>query len=292
MLTYTVYSEAGGVGKTTLSANLAKAHARAGQDVLVIDLDPQEGSLTYLLDVEAARNEGGSDNLVRHMIGRPGGAFEDLIRTAEPGIDVLPSHNMLERLTELLLRTSEIEEQTNPDPEYTYPRYEQLHRVLAEARIHETYDVLIVDPPATTGDHLYNAIYATRNVVIPLELSGKGHQSVEGLQDIVAGLESELELEVGVLAVVPNEVKDTADQREYEAALSELGFSVPVSIRDRTSLFEGCWKQQVNAFTYVEEHRSRKRQYELDTLAQFDELAAFINEQVNGAATEQAEVSA
>jgi len=28
MLTYTTYSKAGGVGKTTLAANLAEAHAR------------------------------------------------------------------------------------------------------------------------------------------------------------------------------------------------------------------------------------------------------------------------
>ena len=49
MLTYTTYSEAGGVGKTTLTANLADAHTQQGRDVLVIDLDPQEGSLTICL---------------------------------------------------------------------------------------------------------------------------------------------------------------------------------------------------------------------------------------------------
>jgi len=39
MLAYTVYSEAGGVGKTTLATNLAKAEVRAGRKVLAIDLD-------------------------------------------------------------------------------------------------------------------------------------------------------------------------------------------------------------------------------------------------------------
>ncbi len=58
MLTYTTYSEAGGIGKTTLSAHLAAAHARAGRDVLVIDGDPQDGSLSYLFDVADERDEG------------------------------------------------------------------------------------------------------------------------------------------------------------------------------------------------------------------------------------------
>ncbi|SDN30615.1 Cellulose biosynthesis protein BcsQ [Halogranum gelatinilyticum] len=280
MLTYTVYSEAGGVGKTTLSANLAVAHARAGLDVLVIDMDPQDGSISYLFDVDEARSEGAADNIVRHMIGRPQGSFADLVHETEHGVDVVPSHNMLERLTELLLKTAELEEDTNPDPDYEYPMYEQLFRVLREADVPSTYDVLIIDPPATTGPQLYNALYATRNLVIPVELSGKGEQSVSGLQDLVEGLESELEINIGVLAAVPNEVKNTSDQRSYAKELEELGFDVPVSIRDRTSMFEGCWRQQCSAFTFIEEHRDRKRDYEVETLEKFEQLAEHLAAQV------------
>jgi cellulose biosynthesis protein BcsQ len=280
MLTYTVYSEAGGVGKTTLAANLAVAHARAGQEVLVVDMDPQDGSLSYLFGVDGDRADGSADNLVRHMIGRPNGAFDDLVREAEEGVDVVPAHNMLERLTELLLKTAELEEDTNPDPDYDYPEHEQLLRVLREADIPSRYDVLIVDPPATAGPHLYNALFATRSLVIPLELSGKGERSVTGLQDLVEALEEELGVNIGVLAAVPNEVKNTTDQRTYREELEELGFDVPIAIGDRTSLFEGCWRQQCSAFTYVEEHRSRRRDYEVETLEKFDELASYLTESV------------
>ena len=276
MLTYTVYSEAGGVGKTTLAANLAVAHARTGQRVLVVDMDPQDGCLSYLFDVDTERSAGDSDNLVRHIIGRPLGEFDDLVREVEHSVDIVPSHNMLERLTELLLKTMELEEDTHPDPDYEYPRHEQLLRVLREADVPSRYDVLVIDPPATAGPHLYNALYATRNLVIPLELSGKGEQSVEGLSDLVSGLESELDISIGVLAAVPNEVKNTADQRTYRRELESLGYDVPITIGDRTSMFEGCWRQQCSAFTFVEEHRDRKRDYEVDTLEQFEELAAHL----------------
>lgn len=280
MLTYTVYSEAGGVGKTTIAANLAVAHARDGDRVLVIDMDPQDGCLSYLLDVDVDRAAGGVDNLARHLIGRPEGPFEDLVCEAEHGVDVVPSHNMLERLTELLLKTAELEEDTHPDPDYEFPEHEQLLRVLREAGVPEAYDVLVVDPPATAGPHLYNALYATRNLVIPLELSGKGEQSVEGLRDLVDGLEAELGINVGVLAAVPNEVKHTSDQRAYRERLEALGFDVPVAIGDRTSMFEGCWRRQCSAFTFVEDHRSRRRDYEIETLEQFDDLAAHLARQV------------
>jgi chromosome partitioning protein len=280
MLTYTVYSEAGGVGKTTLTANLAVAHARDDQRVLVIDMDPQDGSLSYLLGVDTDRATGDADNLVRHLIGRPRGAFDDLVREAEHGIDVVPSHNMLERLTELLLKTAELEEDTHPGDDYEFPQHEQLLRVLREADVPDEYDVLIIDPPATAGPHLYNALYATRNLVIPIELSGKGEQSVEGLRDLVGGLEEELGINIGVLAAVPNEVKHTTDQQAYRERLEALGFDVPVAIGDRTSMFEGCWREQCTAFTFVEDHRSRRRDYEVETLQQFDELAAHLAAQV------------
>lgn len=270
-IAYTVYSEAGGVGKTTLSANLAAAHSRAGEKVLAIDLDPQEGSLSYLTDVERPRR--GDDNLVRHLVGRPKGEFSDLIKTTD-GFDVIPSSPMLEDLLEFLIKAEQRDD--------GYDRYTQLHRVLQEAGVASEYDVIIVDPPATAGPHLYNAIYATRSLVLPIELSGKGQQSVEGLTALVEGMEKTLEIDVGVLAVVPNAVKHTTDQESYRERIEDLGYPAPVVIDDRTSLMQGCWDQQCTAFTFVEEHRSRKRDYEQETLEQIEELAEFIGKRVRG----------
>jgi len=42
---------------------------------------------------------------------------------------------------------------------------------------------------------------------------------------------------------------------------------------------EGCWKQQCSPYRYVEEHRSRKRDYETETLEQFDELARHLEQE-------------
>lgn len=93
---------------------------------------------------------------------------------------------------------------------------------------------------------------------------------------MVRGLEDQLDMEIGVLAAVPHRFKNTRDQREM---LDALTYDAPVVIGDRTSLMEGCWKAQCSAFRYVREFRNRRRDYEIETLAQFDELARHLERQ-------------
>jgi chromosome partitioning protein len=273
VLTYTIYSEAGGVGKTTLAASLATAHAEHGREVLTIDLDPQQGSLTYLLDINAPRDDGDADNIARHLIDRPLGEFEGIIKTTDAGFDVVPNHGMLENLPNLLTKAEEMADDLG---EHFAPN-ERLLNVLIEANVMETYDTIIVDPPATAGPHLYNAIHATRSLVVPVEPTGKGMQSVEGLEDVVGHLSESLDIEIGVLAVIPNGIGSTSDQQKYLDRIHELGFDAPVAIAERSSLFEGCWDSQYPPAHYVQEVRSAY-DYEKETLSQLNDLATHIEE--------------
>lgn len=274
MLTYATYSEAGGVGKTTFAANLAKAHADHGHNTLVVDLDPQDGSLSYLLGTAQDRSNPGADTLVHHMIDKGKEPFDDLV-TSVGGFDVLPSHNRLEELGDLLGRAAQNAEALGE----SFSKYGRLRYVLQKNNIPDEYDVLIVDPPATSGPHLYNAIDATRSLVVPVEPSGKGGESVSGLESVVAGIEDNLGFEVGVLAAIVNRYEGTNDQQEIlEYVRESLPYPSPVTFRKRSSLFEGCWSQQCTARTYVEEHRDRERAHEQETLAKLDELATFLEE--------------
>lgn len=281
MISYTVWSEAGGIGKTTHTVNLAAAHARNGQSVLTIDMDPQDGGLTHHFGAEDQRKDPDVDNLVRHLVERPKGDFDDLVRTVEDGIDLVSSHNMLSDLEQNLSRAAKMEESMN-DANYRWPKEKQLRRVLGDANIPEKYDAVIVDPPATVGHHLYNAVYATSNLLIPAELSPKGKQSVDGLRDVVDGIEDTLgDLEIGVLGVVPNKVSDTNLQQEYENRLADQDLPVaPVSIRERGSMLSAAWEAQVSVFRLAEDDEYRDlRDYERQTLDKFDELAAYITRQ-------------
>lgn len=271
MLAYTTYSEAGGVGKTTTAANLAVAHARSGLNPLVVPLDPQDGDLSRLFGVDERRTDS-VDNLVRHMIRRPSGDFDDLIRTIE-GVDIIPEHNMLSDLAEYLQREKDQAEAMGE----AFGMHAQLLRVLREAGVPDKYDVLICDPPATEGPHLYNAIHATRSLVIPIESSAKGQAAVRGLESLVAGLQDQLDVDVGVLAAVPTGFKNTRDQRTI---LEEIDYTTPEIVGERASLMEGCWMQQCSAFRYIREFRDRRRDYEQETLAKFDRIARYLEQEV------------
>ncbi|MDQ2054357.1 ParA family protein [Halobellus sp. H-GB7] len=271
MLAYSTYSEAGGVGKTTTAANLAVAHARAGLKPLVVPLDPQDGDLSRLFGVDDQRTES-VDNIVRHMIRRPKGEFGELIRTVE-GVDIVPEHNMLSDLAEYLQREKDQSEAMGE----AFGIHAQLLRVLREAGVPDEYDVLICDPPATEGPHLYNAINATRSLVIPVEPSAKGEAAVEGLEELVSGFEEQLDVQVGVLAAIPIGFKNTRDQRSI---LEGIDYPVPEVVGERASLMEGCWMQQCSAFEYIREHRDRRRDYEIETLAKFDRLARHLEAEV------------
>jgi cellulose biosynthesis protein BcsQ len=183
---------------------------------------------------------------------------------------------MLEDLHEFLLNEKNQAEKLGE----SFSMYHQLHRVLREADVRNEYDVVIVDSAGKAGPILYNALVAVRNVVIPFEATAKGQESIEGLDDLVDGLEENIGVDVGVLSVVPIGFKDTRDQREILGDLREDGFPVPVVIGERSSMMEGCWKQQCSPYTYVEEHRDRKRDYELETLDQFDDLARHLEQEV------------
>jgi len=273
MLAYTIYSEAGGVGKSTLAASLATAHADQERDVLAIDLDPQQGSLTYLLGVDAPRADGNADNIARHIIDQPKDSFNNLIHTTDYGFDLVPNHDMLENLPNLLTRAEELSEDLGEHFDPT----DRLRQVLIDAGVPSTYDTIIIDPPATAGPHLYNAVNATRSLVVPAEPTGKGMQSIEGLSDVVANMSEQLDINVGVLAVVPNGVGSTRDQQKYLERIHDLGFDAPVAIAERSSLFEGCWDKQYPPAEYVQEVRS-PYDYERETLDQLNELASHIEE--------------
>lgn len=281
MIPYTVWSEAGGVGKTTLAANLARAHANRGQEVLLIDMDPQDGGVTNHFGLDDRKADSEVDNLVLHMIGRPRGEFAGLVRSSED-IDVIPSHNMLGNLADLLAKAKDLEEDTNPDPEYRFEKEKQLRRVLVDGGVPSAYDVLIIDPPASEGQHLYNAVYATSNLLVPFEPSPKGERSIQGLRDVVRGLESELgDIDVGVLGTVPNKVKGTNINRKYLEALEDENLPIaPITIGDRGSMLGDAWDNQVSVYELAANDDYRDlRDYEEPTLEKFDELAAFITEQ-------------
>jgi cellulose biosynthesis protein BcsQ len=277
MLQYTVYAEAGGTGKTTLAGNLAVAHARAGLDVLVIPLDVQDADLSHMFDVDADRSSRTEDTLVHHLVGQPQGPFEELVETRE-GVDIIPEDDLLGSL-HALFSEHDLPAGCEPIAAADIERgWKQLHRVLAENDVAENYDVVICDPPATEGMAVYNALVATQTLVLAVEPTPKGRESVAGMHRLINGLSAKLQTQIGVAGAVPVRFRGT---NLHEQTLAELSYSTLTCIRERSSLFDGAWDAQCSAFQFVREERSRVRDYERETLAKLDKAARQIEHAAN-----------
>jgi cellulose biosynthesis protein BcsQ len=293
MITAVVYSESGGTYKTTMAANIAVALERMGQNTLVIDLDPQEGNLTSLFDVGRHRNDPNADNLVKHILDMPDGDFHDLIETSDEGVDILPSHDMLGDFTSNLEQKISYETGMKNMSREEYPRYELLYNLLWEKqKLQEEYDAILIDPNARAEDLLYNAIFAMRTLIAPVKPAGKGNLSLEGLDDLVGNMESQLDIEIGLSCVVPSGVGQTNAHQQYQQQFENTdAFDTPVAIGNRESLMDAMWEARGSAFKVIEERwktferdgemvsepgQRRIRDREIETLEKLYELARFI----------------
>ncbi|MBM3114481.1 ParA family protein [Jeongeupia naejangsanensis] len=97
MTTIAVFNQKGGVGKTTVTANLAAAMAQNGTAPLVIDLDPQAHLSHYW-------GFGAAPGPTIHDFFRGVAALSDLVRPLPNGIDFIPSELALSKVDAQLTR--------------------------------------------------------------------------------------------------------------------------------------------------------------------------------------------
>lgn len=182
-------NQKGGVGKTTLAFNTAKALKKLGKSVLCIDLDPQ-ANLSMLISKKPLSED--RENLFQLLINSQKelrGLHKALLLTdvLEMGdIDLLPGG---QDLSGFELTVSGIQ----------FPRPLVLKRFLESSGLIDRYDYIIIDCPPTLGLLVINAICASDGVIIPFKadefsLQGVKHfyQVLEDVKDMGLGLNPEI----------------------------------------------------------------------------------------------------
>ena len=155
-----ISNQKGGVGKTTTCVSLGAALVERGQEVLVVDLDPQANLSLALGASPTGRHRTLTDTLLGNH-----SAISVSRETALPGLDLLPANDDL-RLAERFLHVRENYAQT-------------LSRVLAQAT---SYQMTLCDCPPALGALTLNALTAAQLLLIPTQCE---YFSAHGLNKVL-----------------------------------------------------------------------------------------------------------
>jgi septum site-determining protein MinD len=133
----TVASGKGGVGKTTITANLGVALATFGEEVIVLDADVAMANLELILGMEGK-------NITLHHVLSGEANIEDAIYEGPGGVKVVPAGISLEGLRKIKL--------------------DMMEKVL-ESLI-EKADILLIDAPAGLEKDALSAIAASQEMLL------------------------------------------------------------------------------------------------------------------------------
>jgi chromosome partitioning protein len=235
-----VTNQKGGAGKTTTTLNVAGALNQLGNDVLVIDLDPQ-GHATEGLGFEDLYDDPDRDSL----------------------FDVLPDLDRMDELEQLVVDHQEVdvvpshERMINAEDELAneMKREERLDMLLDESGADQRWDYVLVDCPPNLGVLTDNAIVATGNVLIPAQAKSTSIRAIELLFKQLRSIESAF-ADVQELAVVANEVEVDGEADEMMAwfrdVFEDRENCKVFEVRKRVAL-QRAWNAGVSIFEHDEE---------------------------------------
>ena len=165
-------NQKGGVGKTTTAINLGTALAAVGEEVLVIDLDPQ-GNASTGLGVERKNRKISTYDV---LLGESSLA-EAIVQTAVPRLSVAPST--------LDLLGVELEIAGDKDRAFRLKNaVSALAATSEKSGVH--YDYILIDCPPSLNLLTINALASADSVVVPLQCE---FFALEGLSQLLSTVE-------------------------------------------------------------------------------------------------------
>lgn len=201
-----LFNQAGGTGKTTLTQNLGFQLARRSHQVLLVDIDPQ-ASLTAFMGLDPFElPQTIADSLLKDF---PLPIYRDIY-----GTDLVPSN--------ILLSAAEV----------------QLHAAIARewrlkqilSTVQDDYEFILIDCPPTLGIFSILSLVASTHVIVPIQTHFKAFLGVELLLDSIRQVRERINPELSILGVVPvmHEGRTSQGKVILEGIHEQLGVVAPV----------------------------------------------------------------
>ncbi len=175
-------SQKGGTGKTTTALNLGALLAEMGYKTLLIDMDPQ-ANLTMGLGLDKVNS---APSIYEVLLNPRHGLDIALQTTGISNLDIVPS--------KLGLAGAEIELAVTPERQ----------KILKNSMVSITglYDFVIIDTPPSLGLYTQNAMVATREVIVPLQVHVFALKAIQQLQKTLTVLRNKHNPKLHISGVV------------------------------------------------------------------------------------------
>lgn len=224
-----VFNQKGGVGKSTISCNLAAINAVEGKKTLVIDLDIQGNSTQYLLGKKVSESEKTiahffKDSLSISLFGSNNSGLENIImQTPFPNLYVIPSHQELESLQ------SRLEARMK-----NFKLREALDKLTG-------FDDIYLDTPPVLNFYSQSALIAGDKCLIPFDCDSFSREALYTLMQTIAEIKADHNQKLEIEGIIVNQFQKQANlpQQLVEALVAEglpvLGSMISPSVKVRES---------------------------------------------------------
>ncbi|MDX9707840.1 MAG: ParA family protein, partial [Azospira sp.] len=186
----------GGVGKSTITCNLAAIAAHRGIRTLVIDLDPQANSTRYLLGAAADGIESSVTEFFDQMLNfklRPKATEEFIHATPFDNLSILPADAALEEL------------QAKLESRYKIYKLKESLDALADR-----FDEIWIDTPPALHFYTRSALIAADRCLIPFDCDEFARRALYTLLDNVAEIRADHNDALEVEGIVVNQFQARA----------------------------------------------------------------------------------
>lgn len=164
----TFFNAKGGMGKSTMNTGHATMSAKAGWQVLLVDLDGQ-GSAGRLLGVKKSEHDDNGLSL-RDSIAMQGRIPPNIVKSVRPNLDMIVGGSQTAEIPELMLSAR------SHDPKAATNLIESVLAPFAA-----DYDLIVFDLAPATGGVLHESVFAALHYVI--YTVAPNQLSIDGLED-------------------------------------------------------------------------------------------------------------